>query len=334
MAVSREDVAKEVAAVARVREARDIVAAEVAKRVVGQKEVVDHLLAALFAGGHALIIGVPGLAKTTLVQTIAQCLDLKFSRIQFTPDLMPSDVTGTEVLEEDRSTGRRTFRFVPGPIFGQIILADEINRAPPKTQAALLEAMQEHKVTVAGVTYPLERPFHVFSTQNPIEQEGTYPLPEAQLDRFMLSVRMDYPDLEDEVEIVRATSGPPGEVVRKVLSPEDMLAIQDLILRVPIADHVVRLAVKLVRMTRPTDKEAPQEVRDFVAWGAGPRAAQHLVLAAKAHALIAGEYVVRPEDIAAMAIPALAHRVVLNFRAEAERVAVNTVLQKIIDRVF
>ncbi len=333
MAATREEVAAEVEAVARTREARDLIFAEVSRRVVGQTEVVDQLLAALFAGGHALIIGVPGLAKTTLVSTLAQSLDLRFSRIQFTPDLMPSDVTGTEVIEEDRATGRRGFRFVPGPVFTHILLADEVNRAPPKTQSALLEAMQERKVTVAGETHPLERPFHVFATQNPIEQEGTYPLPEAQLDRFMLSARMEYPDLEDEVEVVRATSGPGGQPVRKVLSPERILEIQALVLRVPAADHVIRLAVHLVRRTRPADPEAPPEVRDYVAWGAGPRAAQHLMLAAKAHALLHGEYTVRPEDVKAMALPVLAHRVILNFHAEAERVEGVALLRRLVERM-
>lgn len=332
MATSREEVAREVEAVERTREARNAILGEVARRVVGQAAVVDQLLAALFAGGHALIIGVPGLAKTTLVSTLAQSLDLKFSRIQFTPDLMPSDVTGTEVIEEDRVTGRRGFRFVPGPVFTHVLLADEINRTPPKTQAALLEAMQEHKVTVAGTTYPLDRPFHVFATQNPIEQEGTYPLPEAQLDRFMLSARMEYPDPEDEVAVVRTTSGPPGEPVRKVLSPSQIIAIQDLVLRVPAADHVIRLAVELVRRTRPTDPLAPREVKDYVAWGAGPRAAQHLMLAAKAHALLHGEYTVRPEDVKTLALPVLAHRVVLNFHAEAERVNGVALLKRIFER--
>lgn len=332
MATSREEVAREVEAVERTREARNAILGEVARRVVGQVEVVDQLLAALFAGGHALIIGVPGLAKTTLVSTLAQSLDLKFSRIQFTPDLMPSDVTGTEVIEEDRITGRRSFRFVPGPVFTHVLLADEINRTPPKTQAALLEAMQEHKVTVAGTTYPLDRPFHVFATQNPIEQEGTYPLPEAQLDRFMLSARMEYPDPEDEVAVVRTTSGPPREPVRKVLSPSQIIAIQELVLRVPAADHVIRLAVELVRRTRPTDPLAPREVKDYVAWGAGPRAAQHLMLAAKAHALLHGEYTVRPEDVKTLALPVLAHRVVLNFHAEAERVNGVSLLKRIFER--
>ncbi len=332
MATTREEVAAEVEAVARTREARDRILTEVSRRVVGQTEVVDQLLAALFAGGHALIIGVPGLAKTTLVSTLAQGLDLRFSRIQFTPDLMPSDVTGTEVIEEDRATGRRGFRFVPGPVFTNILLADEINRTPPKTQAALLEAMQERKVTVAGETHPLERPFHVFATQNPIEQEGTYPLPEAQLDRFMLSVRIEYPDIEDEVAVVRSTSGPPGEPVRKVLSPGQILDIQDLVLRVPAADHVIRMAVNLVRRTRPTDPGSPPEIRDYVAWGAGPRAAQHLVLAAKAYALLHGEYTVSPEDVKTLALPVLVHRVVLNFHAEAERVDTVALLKRIIER--
>jgi len=334
VATSREQVAAEVEAVARTQAARDLILKEMSRRIVGQAEVVDHLLSAMFAGGHALIIGVPGLAKTTLVSTLAEALNLQFSRIQFTPDLMPSDVTGTEVIEEDRATGRRSFRFVRGPVFTHILLADEINRTPPKTQAALLEAMQERKVTVAGVTYPLEPPFHVFATQNPIEQEGTYPLPEAQLDRFMLAVRMDYPEIEDEVAVVRSTSGPPGEPVRKILSPEQILEIQALVLRVPAGDHVIRLAVSLVRRTRPGEPDAPKEIRDYVAWGAGPRAAQHLMLAAKARALLHGEYTVRPEDLKALAIPVLAHRVILNFHAEAERVHAVDLLQRLIERTL
>ena len=318
--VSREEVAAEVEMVRRVTEARSRIMAEVARRIVGQRETVEQLLVALFAGGHGLIIGVPGLAKTTLVSTVAQCLDLAFSRVQFTPDLMPSDITGTEVLEEDRATGHRSFRFVRGPVFANILLADEVNRTPPKTQAALLEAMQEGRVTCAGRTYALDAPFVVFATQNPIEQEGTYPLPEAQLDRFMLALRMDYPDREDEVEVVRSTTGPRAESVSKVLSPADVLEMQAIVRRVPTSDFVVRHAVNMVRRTRPPDDQAPQAVRDYVAWGAGPRAAQHLVLAAKALALLRGEFAVTKEHVDTLAVPVLAHRVVVNFHAEAERV--------------
>ena len=319
-APSREEVAKEVERVERATAARNAILAEVSKRIIGQKDAIDQLLVALFAGGHGLLIGVPGLAKTTLVSTVAQCLDLSFRRIQFTPDLMPSDVTGTEVLEEDRVSGKRTFRFVRGPVFTNILLADEINRTPPKTQAALLEAMQEAKVTVAGTTYPLDSPFLVFATQNPIEQEGTYPLPEAQLDRFLLAIRMGYPEVQDEVEVVKAVTALGAEPIAKVLSPTQVLELQALVRRVPTADFVFRHAVNLVRRTRPSDPQAPKVVRDYVAWGAGPRAAQHLVLAAKARALLLGEFSVTPDHVNDLAVPVLAHRIVVNFHAEAERV--------------
>jgi len=328
--VSRDDVAAEVELVRRATAARSAIVAEVSKRIIGQKDVVEQLLVAMFAGGHGLLIGVPGLAKTTLVSTAAQCLDLAFSRIQFTPDLMPSDVTGTEVLEEDRVTGKRTFRFARGPVFTNILLADEINRTPPKTQAALLEAMQEGKVTVAGTTYPLDSPFLVFATQNPIEQEGTYPLPEAQLDRFMLAMRMEYPDHEDEVEVVRSVTGPHAEPIAKVLSPDQVLELQGIVRRVPTADFVIRHAVGLVRRTRPGDETAPKEVRDYVAWGAGPRAAQHLVLAAKAFALLRGEFTVTPDHVNELALPVLAHRVVVNFHAEAERVGPVEIVRRLV----
>jgi MoxR-like ATPase len=328
--VTREEVAAEVDLVQRATATRARITAEVAKLIVGQKDVVEQLLVALFAGGHGLLIGVPGLAKTTLVSTVAHCLDLAFSRIQFTPDLMPSDVTGTEVLEEDRATGKRTFRFARGPVFTNLLLADEINRTPPKTQAALLEAMQERKVTVAGTTYVLDSPFLVFATQNPIEQEGTYPLPEAQLDRFMLAIRVGYPDLEEEVEVVRQTTGPAFEPVMKVLSPTQVLELQSIVRRVPTADFVVREAVDLVRRTRPGDERSPQDVKDFVAWGAGPRAAQHLVLAAKAFALLRGEFTVTPDHVRALAVPVLAHRVVVNFHAEAERVTAVDLVRRLV----
>lgn len=314
---------------AHAREARTRIFAQVARRVVGQEQAVEQLLVCLLAGGHGLLIGVPGLAKTTLVSALAECLGSSFSRIQFTPDLMPSDVTGTEVLEEDRATGTRAFRFVKGPVFTNLLLADEINRTPPKTQSALLEAMQEHRVTVAGATWPLPQPFAVFATQNPIEQEGTYPLPEAQLDRFMLAVRMDYPGLDQEVEVVRSSTGPRPQLIENVLGPQQILDLQQAVRGVPVADDVIRQAVVLVRRTRPTDVSAPQEVRDYVAWGAGPRAAQHLVLAAKALALLRGANVVEPAFVRELAVPVLAHRVVVNFHAEAERVVAVDILGRL-----
>ncbi|HEX9578350.1 MAG TPA: AAA family ATPase, partial [Myxococcales bacterium] len=259
--------------------ARGRIAAEIAKRVVGQEEVIEQLLIALFSRGHCLFVGVPGLAKTLLISTLAEALSLSFNRIQFTPDLMPSDITGTDVLEEDASTGRRVMRFIHGPVFANVVLADEINRTPPKTQAALLQAMQEHRVTAGGRTYPLEEPFLVFATQNPIEQEGTYPLPEAQLDRFMFMVDVSYPSAEEEVQIVRATTSGAQPALQKVLAPEQIRSLQDLVLRVPAADHVIRYAVELVRRTRPAGS-ADQHVKDHVAWGAGPRASQALIVGA------------------------------------------------------
>ena len=294
-----------------------------ARRIVGQHEAIDHLLIAVFARGHALFVGVPGLAKTLLIQTLAQVLDLNFNRIQFTPDLMPSDVTGTDVLEQDAETGRRTFRFVPGPVFTNLLLADEINRTPPKTQAALLQAMQEHQVTASGHTHRLDPPFHVFATQNPIEQEGTYPLPEAQLDRFMFMLDVRYPKSDEEVEIVRATTGEPGPAPERVLSPSQILEMQDLVRRVPVAESVVQHAVKLVRATRPESatEELPTSaagrMKEFVAFGAGPRASQYLVLGAKSRAALAGRPAASIDDVRAIAVPVLAHRVVTNFHAEA-----------------
>jgi MoxR-like ATPase len=275
----------------------------VSRRIVGQAEVIDQMLVALFARGHCLFVGVPGLAKTLLVSTVAEALDLKFSRIQFTPDLMPSDITGTDILEEDPTTGKRSFRFIPGPVFAQILLADEINRTPPKTQAALLQSMQEGKVTAAGRTWPLEPPFLVFATQNPIEQEGTYPLPEAQLDRFMFQIDVGYPSAEEELEIVKRTTGGADQTVTKVLDPARILALQALVRRVPVADHVVEYAVNLARATRPEDPAAPTFVREFLAWGAGPRASQYLVLAGKARALLDGRLTVSREDVRALAPP-------------------------------
>ncbi|HEY1417974.1 MAG TPA: AAA family ATPase, partial [Myxococcaceae bacterium] len=265
--------------------ARSVIVEQIEKRVVGQREVVEHLLIALFSRGHCLFVGVPGLAKTLLISTLAEVLNLTFNRVQFTPDLMPSDITGTDILEENRSTGHREFRFVRGPLFANIILADEVNRTPPKTQAALLQAMQEYRVTAGGETYPLDLPFLVFATQNPIEQEGTYPLPEAQLDRFMFLVDVGYPSAEEEFQIVKSTTSGAGPRLTKVLSPEQILALQELVRRVPVPDHVVRYAVELVRQTRPKEPGAPELVRKHVNWGAGPRASQYLVVAAKARAV-------------------------------------------------
>jgi MoxR-like ATPase len=305
------------------------IAGEIAKRVVGQDQVIEQLLIALFSRGHCLFVGVPGLAKTLLISTLAEALSLTFNRIQFTPDLMPSDITGTDVLEEDHTTGRRAFRFVPGPVFAHVLLADEINRTPPKTQAALLQAMQEHRVTAGGRTYPLEEPFLVFATQNPIEQEGTYPLPEAQLDRFMFMVDVGYPSAEEEVQIVSKTTSGLQPVISKVLEPDQIRSLQELVLRVPAAEHVIRHAVELVRRTRP-DAAAGKHVKDHVSWGAGPRASQALILAAKARAALQGRPAASVEDVRALAEPVLRHRVLTNFHAEAEGVDSRKVIAELL----
>jgi MoxR-like ATPase len=306
---------------------------ELRKVIVGQDAVVSEILIAFLAGGHCLLRGVPGLAKTLIIKTLADAVHLKFSRIQFTPDLMPSDILGTEVIEEDRTSGARVIRFLPGPIFANIILADEINRTPPKTQAALLEAMQEYQVTIGGKRYVLDRPLFVLATQNPIEQEGTYPLPEAQLDRFMFYVNVHYPSAEEEVEIVRSTTASTRPVLEKVLSPLEIRELQDLVLRVPVADHVVRHAVELVRATRPREASAPQFVRDFVEWGAGPRASQFLVIGAKARAVLDGRLVASVEDVRALARPVLVHRVITNFRAESEGVKSEDLVARVLEHV-
>ncbi|HEU4383409.1 MAG TPA: MoxR family ATPase [Anaeromyxobacteraceae bacterium] len=323
----------DLAAVERLAQARRRLLGEIEKRIVGQKEVVEHLLIALFARGHCLFVGVPGLAKTLLISTVAEVLNLTFNRIQFTPDLMPSDITGTDVLEEDHATGRRAFRFVKGPVFANLLLADEVNRTPPKTQAALLQAMQEYRVTAGGQTWPLELPFLVFATQNPIEQEGTYPLPEAQLDRFMFYVNVHYPSAEEEVEIVRSTTGAVRPVLEKILSPREIRELQDLVMRVPAADHVVRHAVELARLSRPREPGAPDFVREHVAWGAGPRASQYLVLGAKARAVLHGRVAASVEDVRALARPVLVHRVLTNFRAESEGVSSERIVDQLLDRV-
>jgi MoxR-like ATPase len=325
-------VERDIAAVRELGEARRTLCAEIGKRIIGQQEVIDHLLIALFSRGHCLFVGVPGLAKTLLIQTLSDVLDLSFGRIQFTPDLMPSDITGSDVLEEDRTTGRRVFRFVRGPIFANVILADEINRTPPKTQAALLQSMQEYRVSAGGSTYALPLPFLVFATQNPIEQEGTYPLPEAQLDRFMFQVEVAYPSAEDEVRIANLHLGQGSPPLRKVLSPQRIVELQDLVLRVPVAEHVLRHAVALCRSTRPTPG-ASDPIGKYVAWGAGPRASQHLVLAAKARAVLDGRYAVSVEDVRRMAFPVLAHRLVRNFHAEADGVSARALIDRLLQTV-
>ncbi len=307
--------------------------AEVGRRIVGQEDVVDHLLLAILAGGHALLVGVPGLAKTLIVRSVAEAMRLEFRRIQFTPDLVPSDITGTEIMEEDAATGMRGFRFVRGPIFANIILADEINRTPPRTQAALLEAMQEHRVTANGESMPLPEPFFVLATQNPIEQEGTYPLPEAQLDRFLFDIRIGYPSEDDEVAILRSTTGAPPLPIEPVLGAADVLALQQLVRGIPAADPVLRYAAALVRSTRPDQPEAPASIKRFVRWGAGPRAGQALILGAKARALLEGRLAVTPDDVRRVALPVLRHRVLPNFAAEAEGVAAERLIADVVETV-
>jgi MoxR-like ATPase len=336
-----EDPDRDLESARELAEARRILMAEIGKRIVGQAEVIDHLLIALFAKGHCLFVGVPGLAKTLLIQTLADVLDLSFGRVQFTPDLMPSDITGSDVLEEDRTTGRRVFRFVRGPLFANVILADEVNRTPPKTQAALLQSMQEYRVSAGGSTYDLPLPFLVFATQNPIEQEGTYPLPEAQLDRFMFQVDVGYPSEEEEVRIVSQTTAAYRPALRKVLSPQRIIELQELVLRVPVADHVLRHAVALCRATRPArpgettraDGTALERVAKYVSWGAGPRASQYLILAAKARAVLHGRYAASLEDVRTLAPPVLTHRVVPNFHAEADGVTPRSIVDYVVESV-
>ncbi len=327
------DADRDLLLVQRAAEARHRILEQIRRRIVGQHEVVEALLVTLLSRGHALFVGVPGLAKTLLISTLAQSLSLRSARIQFTPDLMPSDVVGTEVLEEDPASGRRRFRFVPGPIFTNVLLADEINRTPPKTQAALLQAMAEGHVTAGGHTHPLEPPFHVFATQNPIEQEGTYPLPEAQLDRFLLQILVDYPGEEDEVAIVQRTTAPEGPPPEPVLGREELLELQALVPRVPVAEHVVRYAVRLVRASRPDEASCPAPVREALRWGAGPRASQALVLTAKARALLAGRYAAEVEDVRAQVHAVLRHRLVLGYRALADGVRPDDVVDQLLDAV-
>jgi MoxR-like ATPase len=324
--------ADDIALADRMNAGRKSILSELHKRIIGQHEVMELVLQTLFVGGNSLIIGVPGLAKTLLIQTLAQVLELNFKRIQFTPDLMPSDITGTDIIQEDES-GRRQMVFAPGPIFANIVLADEINRTPPKTQSALLEAMQEHRVTIQGRTYQLEEPFYVFATQNPIELEGTYPLPEAQLDRFMFHIVIEHPPEEEELEVVRATTTVIDPHFTRPISGNDLIAFQRLVRRVPVADPVLRYALSLVRTSRPKAKNAPDSVKKFVAFGASVRAAQFLVLGAKARALTNGRYHVSFEDIRSMAHPVLRHRVLVNFRAESEGMTTDTIIDELLERV-
>ena len=317
----------------RLARARQEIIDELRKLIVGQDDVIDQALISLFAGGNCLIVGVPGLAKTLLIHTIAQVLDLKFSRIQFTPDLMPSDITGTDIIQDDPESGRRHMVFTPGPIFANIVLADEINRTPPKTQSALLEAMQEHRVTIQGRTYELEEPFYVFATQNPIELEGTYPLPEAQLDRFMFEIVIDYLSEDQEVEVVRATTAIQQHRFRHAVTGPDIVAFQQLVRKVPVADAVTRYAVNLARLSRPSANDAPEFIRKWVSYGASVRAAQYLILGGKARALMSGRYHVGFEDVRALAHPVLRHRILTNFHAQSERVTSDQLVDQLLNAV-
>lgn len=315
-----------------VRAASDDLRREISKVIVGQEEVVDQILMTIFCDGHALLVGVPGLAKTLLVSTIARAMDLEFSRVQFTPDLMPSDITGTEVIEEDKTTGRRELRFVPGPVFANVLLADEINRTPPKTQAALLESMQERQVSVGGVRHPLPDPFFVLATQNPLEQEGTYPLPEAQLDRFMFQVLIRYPSEAEELEVMRRSAGKSDVQIEPVINAESIREVRHIVRHCPVPEYVLRYALRLVRATRG-DEGSPQVVSDYLAWGAGPRASEALVHAAKAHAMIKGNGVVTDADVRAVAHPVLRHRILTNFNAEADQVTSDSIVDALLEGV-
>src|SRR6516164_4744359 len=318
-------------AVRRLRDAFDTIKKQLSRVIVGQNQVIEELLIALFSRGHCMLEGVPGLAKTLMISSLSKCLSLSFSRIQFTPDLMPSDITGTEVIEENRSTGAREFKFIQGPLFANIILADEINRTPPKTQAALLEAMQERQVTVGRVRHRLDDPFFVLATQNPIEQEGTYPLPEAQQDRFMFKVFVRYPKFEEEFEIARRTTSLQSDEITAVLGGEQILELQNLVRKVPVSDHIIRYTLALVRQTRVGEPGVPKFIREWLSWGAGPRAVQYLVLGGKARALLYGRVHVQTEDIQALAYPVLRHRILTNFTAASEGISSDTVVKKLIE---
>jgi MoxR-like ATPase len=321
----------DLAAIERLNDGYKRIRKELSKAIVGQDRVIEELLVAIFARGHCLLVGVPGLAKTLMIRTLADSLTLSFSRIQFTPDLMPSDITGTEVLQEDKATGQRMFKFLHGPLFANVILADEINRTPPKTQAALLEAMQERQVTVGGARHRLPDPFFVLATQNPIEQEGTYPLPEAQQDRFMFNIIVDYPEEEEEFRIVEMTTTTHQPQLSRVLSATDILEMQDIVRKVPVAPYVIRYAMKFTRLTRKDKGEVPDFIREYVTWGAGPRASQFLVLAAKARAVLHGRYYVSCEDIRSVAPAVLRHRIITNFNAEAEGIKPDEIVRRLSD---
>jgi len=318
---------------AKLVEAHKVIRAELAKQIVGMDQVIDEVLISIFARGHCLLVGVPGLAKTLLVSTLARALSLSFARIQFTPDLMPADITGTEVIQEDKATGTRSFKFLPGPIFANIVLADEINRTPPKTQAALLESMQEHQVTVGGEKHILEEPFFVLATENPIEQEGTYPLPEAQQDRFMFNVKVEYPSLEEELDIMKLTTTNVTPEVTAVLGAAEILELQETVRRVPVADPVLRYAVDLVRASRVESADAPDFIKEHISWGAGPRATQYLILGGKARALLEGRFYVSSEDIRAVAHPVLRHRLIPNYSAEAEGITSDHIIDRLLETV-
>ena len=319
--------------VEKLNQSRDQLFDMISKVIIGQKDVIDHLFIALLCKGHVLLEGVPGLAKTLLIKTLSDVLDLKFNRIQFTPDLMPSDITGTDIIEEDQSTSKRSFRFFKGPIFANVILADEINRTPPKTQAALLEAMQEHRVTTGGNTYELDQPFFVLATQNPIEQEGTYPLPEAQLDRFMFNILIDYPSKDEEIQIVKTLTTKESATLDKVISKDELQSYQELIKHVPVADNVIEYAVQLVSMTRPSDESSPQITKDWLDWGAGPRASTFLIMAAQAKCLLTGKSTPDIDDIKDIAKPVLRHRIITNFTAEADGISKEDVLDQLIAQI-
>ncbi len=321
----------DIRAVHELNEAYRLITEQLSRVIVGQQRVIEELLVAMFARGHCLLVGVPGLAKTLMIRTLADALSLDFSRIQFTPDLMPSDITGTEVIQENKQSGGREFKFLKGPIFGNVILADEINRTPPKTQAALLEAMQEYQITAGGARHRLGEPFFVLATQNPIEHEGTYPLPEAQLDRFMFNILVDYPDEQEELDIVKRTTADVSVQVTPTLSGPQILSLQKIVRRVPVADHVVRYALQLTRRTRPTKGDVPTFVRDYVQWGAGPRASQYLILGAKARAVLHDRFFANCEDVRAVAFPVLRHRIITNFNAEAEGITTDDVIRRLID---
>ena len=305
--------------------------AEIRKVIIGQDEIIDQLLISLLARGHCLLVGVPGLAKTLLIKTLAEVIDLKFSRIQFTPDLMPSDITGTELVEEDPVSKKRSFRFIPGPIFANVILADEINRTPPKTQSALLEAMQEHRVTTAGVTSTLSEPFFVLATQNPIEQEGTYPLPEAQLDRFMFNLWLNYPSFDEEIKIVESTTSEYKPELKKIIDAKEIIKYQDLVRKVPVAENVIRFAVEIANKTRPDNGSSPEAIKHWISWGAGPRASQYLILAAKTRAITQGRFTPNIDDVKFAMVPVLRHRIITNFNAEAEGINSVDVIRKLVE---